>query len=97
MPRAVRWSCAGRVGSHIVLFTLAAHDILPTFLMEGSIFFCKRDELICLNERKGEKKKAAVLLINPLCNHPDMHNLPVIKGKCMHGIQCTRAFTFQIS
>lgn len=28
----------GRVGSHIALFTLAAHDILPLFLMEDSIF-----------------------------------------------------------
>lgn len=81
----------GRVRSHIGLFTLAAHDSLPTSLMEDSIF-CKRDELICLNE-----KKAAVLLINPHCNHPDMHNLPVIKGKCTHSIQCTRAFAFQIS
>lgn len=92
----MRWMAllwVGSVCSHIGLFTLAAHDILPTFLMEDSIF-AKRDELICLND---QKKKAAVLLINPLCNHPDMHNLPVIRGKCMQGIQRTPAFAFQIS
>lgn len=34
---SVGWSC-----SHFGLFTLAAHDILPTFLTEDSIFFFAR-------------------------------------------------------
>lgn len=80
------------VGSHIALFTLAAHDILPTFLTEDSIFFSARgDELVCEN---GEK--AAVLLISAVCRRPDVHGLSVLRGRCVRGTHCTRAFAFQI-
>lgn len=80
------------LGSHIGLFTLAAHDILPTFLTEDSIcFFARGDELVRENE-----KKAAVLRINAVRQRPDARSLAALRGKCMHGTQCTRAFAFQI-
>lgn len=89
-PDLLGWSGAGGEGSHIALFTLAAHDILPTSLTDGSISARGMSSFASM-------KKAAAALTNPLCDRPDMSNSPLIEGKCTRSIPGTRAFAFQIS
>lgn len=84
------WSGAGGEGSHIALFTLAAHDILPPSLMDGSISARGMSSF-------AATKKAAAPLINPLRSPPDLSNSPLTQGKSMRSVPATRAFAFQIS
>lgn len=82
---SVGWSC-----SHFALFTLAAHDIFPTFLTEDSIFFPARG---MISLAKGRESSGSA----PWRSVP----APGVRGsrgwgRCVRGTQRTRAFAFQI-
>lgn len=82
---AVGWSC-----SRFGLFTLAAHDILPPFLTEDSIFFSREGWA-------GLWKEKASSRCVPECCVPASRCAQLAAGQCVRHPAHTRAFAFQIS